>query len=86
MKTVIFLIFAGVLFAGISALHFSELFEVEYILNVFKTTMVHRQCANQNLDPVSTNTYFSYVENLKRSCNIYIDTIGICAIFLLCQI
>ena len=54
MKLVIIVFFAAAFFglSQVQSLEFADIFEVEYLLNVAKTTMVHAACGNQKLDPV----------------------------------
>ena len=54
MKLVIIVFFTAAFFglSQVQSLEFADIFEVEYLLNVAKTTMVHAACGNQKLDPV----------------------------------
>ena len=60
MKLVIIMLFGAAFFglSQIQALEFAEIFEIEYLLNVVKTTIGHRQCGNQKLDPVRKSFFF----------------------------
>ena len=51
MHIFLFLVVAAIA-NNVQGIEFADIFEVEYLLNVAKTTMIHRQCGHQKLDPV----------------------------------
>ena len=52
-------------FLGIQGLKFSDVFEVQYLLNIGKSTMVLRQCGSQKLDP--RGTFFNDGESISNN-------------------
>ena len=64
----IFLFLVVAAFANnVQGIEFADIFEVEYLLNVAKTTMIHRQCGYQKLDPV----IFCLVFCIQKSAQIW---------------
>ena len=57
---VLFIIFFLMAFVSLQALNFQDIFEIEYLISVAKTTMLHGKCGNQRLDP--TRTIFNSAE------------------------
>ena len=68
IKMHIFLFLVVAAFANnVQGIEFADIFEVEYLLNVAKTTMIHRQCGYQKLDPV----IFCLVFCIQKSAQIW---------------
>ena len=60
MRVLIIIFFLSAAFVSLQALNFQDIFEIEYLISVAKTTMVHGKCGNQRLDP--TGTIFNSAE------------------------
>ena len=52
-------------FGIIQALRFRDVFEVEYLLNIGKKTVIHQHCGSQKLDP--KGTFFNDGENISNN-------------------
>ena len=65
MKSFRFFLLFIMAFYGIQGLKFRDMFEVQYLLNIAKTTMVNGRCGFQKLDP--KGTFFNDAESISQN-------------------